>query len=266
MVPRDKAEQLRKLHAGPELLVIPNAWDAVSARMVEAEGFPVVATTSAGCAAVMGYQDGQRIPRFDMLHLIGRIAAAVSIPVTADVEAGYDDPAETVRELIGRGVAGLNLEDMIEGELLPLEEQIYTIREMRETAAEFGVPIVLNARTDIFLAKEGEEETRFDRAVERLNAFHEAGADCLFAPGVADAETIGRLVGAVKGPLNILATVGTPPLEELKKLGVRRVSMGSGPSRVALGAFRKLLRSLDFELFKTEAVPFAEVQELLARD
>ncbi len=128
---------------------------------------------------------------------------------------------------------------------------------------------VLNARTDIFLAKHGDEATRFDRAVERLNAYRDAGADCLFAPGVADAATIGRLAKAVKGPLNILATIGTPPVSELQRLGVRRVSLGSGPSRVSLFALQRFVRRLrdegTFEPLATEAVPYTEVQKILAR-
>ncbi len=143
-----------------------------------------------------------------MLFLIGKIAHAVNVPVTADVEAGYDDPAATARDLIKAGVVGLNLEDMAGHELIPLPQQLETIRTVIAAAKDSGIPIVLNARTDIFLTQHGDESTRFDRAVERLNAFRDAGADCLFAPGVVDPETIGRLVSDVKGPLNILATVG----------------------------------------------------------
>jgi 2-methylisocitrate lyase-like PEP mutase family enzyme len=121
------------------------------------------------------------------------MVAAVGITLTADVEAGYGDPVGTTREVYAAGAVGMNLEDMVDRQLLPLEEQLGKIRAVKAS----GLPLVLNPRTDIFLAKHGDESTRFDRAVERLNAFHEAGADCLFAPGVADAETIGRLVGAV---------------------------------------------------------------------
>src|SRR5271165_6769742 len=125
---RSKAELLRQLHAGPEVLVLPNAWDAISARIVEAEGYPVVATTSAGVAAVLGYPDGQKIPRGEMLFLIGKIAGAVGIPVTADIEAGYDDAVQTAHDVIASGAVGMNLEDMADGELLPLASQVETIR------------------------------------------------------------------------------------------------------------------------------------------
>src|SRR5580692_12354946 len=153
---RSKAEQLRALHHAPEILVLPNAWDAISARIVEAEGFPVVATTSAGLAAVLGYPDGQKIPRSEMLFLIGKIAHAVNLPVTADIEAGYDDPAQTARDVVASGAVGMNLEDMAAGELLPLSAQIEMIRAVRAASAAAGVPLVINARTDIFLAQHGD--------------------------------------------------------------------------------------------------------------
>ena len=265
---RAKAELFLKMHAGPDILVLPNAWDAISARVVEAEGFKAGATGSAGVAAVLGYPDGQKIPRKEMMFMVARITAAVKVPMTADVEAGYDDPAQTARDVIAAGAVGMNFEDMIDHVLVPLPEQLEKIRAIR-TAVQALPGFVLNARTDIFLAKHGDETTRVDRAVERLNAYRDAGADCLFAPGVADAETIGRLTKAVKGPLNILATIGTPPVAELQRLGVRRVSLGSGPSRVSMGALQRFARKLrdegSFEPLATEAVPYAEVQKLLSR-
>ncbi len=257
-----KAELLRSLHHGQEMLVLPNAWDAISARIVEAEGFPVIATSSAGLAAVLGYPDGQRVPPAEMLFLIERIARSVQVPVSADIEAGYEDPVTTAHDLFSCGVAGMNLEDMAGGELLPLEAQVDTIRAIRA-----AVPMVINARTDIFLARHGDAGTRFERAVERLNAYHAAGAVCLFAPGVTDAETIARLVAAVHGPINILAGPGAPSIPKMMALGVRRVSLGSGPSRVALGGLRRFVRTLraegTFDGLSTEAIPYPDVQKLL---
>jgi 2-methylisocitrate lyase-like PEP mutase family enzyme len=269
MSQKAKAELLRRLHAGPEVLVLPNAWDAISARIVEAAGFPVVATSSAGLAAVLGYPDGQRIPQQEMLFLVRKIAKAVEVPVSADVEAGYQDAVQTALDLISCGAVGMNLEDMVGDHLVPLEAQVETIRAIRSVTASEGVPIVINARTDIFLAKHGDAATRFERVVERLNAFHAAGADSLFAPGVSDAWTIGRLAAAVTGPLNILATIGSPTIPEMKALGVRRVSLGSGPSRVAIGGLRRFLATLrtegTFAGLATEAIPFEEIQQLLSR-
>ena len=263
---KSKAELLRRLHAGPELLVLPNAWDAASARIVAAAGFPVIATSSSGCAAVFGYADGQRIPRSEMTFLLGKIVASVDIPVTADMEAGYESPVRSALDVIAAGAVGLNLEDMVTGELLPLAHQVEKIRAVRATADSSGVPLVINARTDIFLAQHGDSATRFERMVERLNAYREAGADSLFAPGVSDLETMARLVKSVNGPVNILATAGSPTLAEMQRLGVARVSLGSGPSRLALGALRRFAGTLrDDGIFASlsEAIPFSELQQLL---
>lgn len=266
---RAKAELLRRMHSGPEMLVLPNAWDAISARLVEAEGFPAIATSSAGVAGVLGYPDGQLIPRSEMLFMVKRIAEVVSVPVTADVEAGYDDPVRTALDVIESGAVGMNLEDSANHELIPLAHQLETIRRIIAAGRTTGVPLVLNARTDIFLVKHGDETTRFDRAVERLNAFHNAGADCLFAPGVTDAETIGRLTSVLKGPLNILAGPAIPTIPELKRLGVKRLSVGSGTSRVALGALRRFVRHMrddgTMTALATEAVPYQDVQKLMAK-
>jgi 2-methylisocitrate lyase-like PEP mutase family enzyme len=205
-----------------------------------------------------------------MLFLIERIARSVDVPVTADIEAGYSDPVQTAREVIAAGAVGMNLEDLEGDELIPLARQVESIHAVRATAEETGVPLVLNARTDVFLAKHGDASTRFDRAVERLNAYQAAGADCLFAPGVVDMLTIIRLVSAVKGPLNILAAVGSPSISDMQSAGVRRVSLGSGPSRVALGVFRRFVRDLHADGYmkplETQAIPYTEVQKLLARN
>jgi 2-methylisocitrate lyase-like PEP mutase family enzyme len=269
MTQKSKADLLRSLHSGPEVLVLPNAWDAVSARIVESEGFPAVATSSSGCAAVLGYADGQQIPRAEMMFLIAKIVRAVDVPVTADVEAGYDDPEQTALDVIAAGAAGLNFEDMIDDVLIPLDDQLRRLRALRAVADASGVPLVINARTDVFLARHGDAPTRFERSVERLNAYRAAGADCLFVPGVRDPETIGRLVNAIHGPVNILAQPGSPSIPDMKALGVARVSLGGGPSRVAAGAARRLVRNLrdhgTFEALGSEAIPSQDLQALLTR-
>lgn len=261
----ERAQLLRRLHQGPEILVLPNAWDVASARVFEESGYPAIATTSAGVAAVLGYPDGQHIPGGEMLEMVGRIARAVAVPVTADVEAGYEDAVTTAQAVWSAGAVGLNLEDTIgEGDesLADLTVQIETIREIRAAVPE----MVINARTDIYLAGVGVSESRFERAVERANAYREAGADCLFVPGVRDAETIGRLVRTIKGPVNILATAGSPPIAELKQLGVRRVSVGSGPMRATLGLLQRIARELkDDGTFRTMtdgAMTYADANRL----
>ena len=271
-----KAARLKKLHHGPKTLVLANAWDAISARIVEETGFPAVATTSAGVAATLGYPDGQRVSRDEMLGVVARIARAVQIPVTADMEAGYgttsEEMAETARELIAAGAVGLNLEDMTgddESSQVDLPLQVEKIRAIQEASSAAGVPLVINARTDIYLMPIGPAETRFERTVERLRAYAKAGAGSVFAPAVRDAETIAKLVKAVEAPLNILLLPGVPNLNELEKLGVARASIGSGLMRATLGATRKIATAMferrdDWALF-AEAVPYAEVNRLLGR-
>ncbi len=221
-----KAEELRKLHSGPRLLVLPNAWDAASARVLEELGYPAIATTSAGVAFALGYPDGQRVSRDEMLEVVARIARAVRVPVTADMEAGYGttpaDMAETAKAIVAAGAVGLNLEDVTgdtESSQVDTALQAEKIRTIREVSASLGVSLVINARTDIYLMPIGPEAMRFERTVERLRAYRAAGADCLFAPGVSDRELIEKLVKAVAAPLNILITPGCPSISELQKLG-----------------------------------------------
>jgi 2-methylisocitrate lyase-like PEP mutase family enzyme len=275
-VQAQKAALLNKLHHGPKILVLANAWDAISARIVEEIGFPAVATTSAGVAATLGYPDGQRVLREDMLEVVARIARAVQVPVTADMEAGYgtspEEMAETALALVEAGAVGLNLEDVTgddENSQVALGLQTEKIGAIREASAAAGVPLVINARTDVYLMPIGPAETRFERTVERLRAYAKAGADCVFAPALKDAETIAKLVKAVEAPLNILLVPGAPNLNELEELGVARASIGSGLMRATLGTAQKLGKAMyerrDNAALFAEAMPYVEVNRLLGR-
>jgi 2-methylisocitrate lyase-like PEP mutase family enzyme len=269
----NQAIQFRQLHRGPNVLILPNAWDVASARIFEDAGFPAIATTSAGIAYSLGYADGQHIPREEMMARIGRIARAVQVPVTADIEAGYgsavEDVAKTTCELVQLGVVGMNLEDGSSDPSRPLigfELAVEKIKAARQAAVDVRAQIVINARTDVFLLPGGNPDADYSEALRRLLAFRDAGADCVFAPGLKDAETIGRLAKAVECPLNILAGPGTPPIPELAKLGVARVSVGSGPMRATLGLLRRLAEELKTSGTYSEmegAVPYAEVNKLL---
>ncbi|MGO9828381.1 MAG: isocitrate lyase/phosphoenolpyruvate mutase family protein [Terriglobales bacterium] len=269
----NKAIQFRQLHRGPAVLVLPNTWDVASARIFEEAGFPAIATTSAGIAFSLGYPDGQRIPREEMMARIGRIVRAVRIPVTADVESGYgstpEDAARTTRDLIEAGAVGMNLEDGSNDPARPLigfELAIEKIKAARQAAVDMRAQIVINARTDVYLLPGGNPDADYSEALRRLLAFRDAGADCVFAPGLKDAETIGRLAKAVECPLNILGGVGTPSIPELGKLGVARVSVGSGPMRATLGLLRRLaeeLKTCGTYAAMEGAVPFADVNKLL---
>jgi 2-methylisocitrate lyase-like PEP mutase family enzyme len=270
---KSKAMALRAMHRGPSVLLLPNAWDVVSARIFEDAGFGAIATTSAGVAFTLGYPDGQKITREEMLARVGRIARAVKVPVTADVEAGYgpapEDAARTARDVIVAGAVGMNLEDATEDPTRPLVElpkQLEKIHAVREAALKTGILLVLNARTDVYLAKVGEPEKRYDEAVRRLVAYRDAGADCVFVPGVTDAPTIERMVGDVKCPVNILAGPGAPTVPELEKLGVARVSLGSAPMRATLGLLRRMAEELKasgtYSMLEG-GIPHAEVNKML---
>ena len=269
----DLARQFLALHGGRNILVLPNAWDAASARIFEDAGFPAIGTSSAGIAFALGYSDGQRISRIEMLSVVHRISSAVRIPVTADVEAGYGDTpeeaAQTAQDVLAAGAVGMNLEDAIHDrpdELVDLDLHEEKIRAVVETCERAGVSFVLNARTDVFLAGIGPAETRLARCVERLNAYRDAGARSLFAPGVSDKETIAQLARGVRGPLNILAVTGTPAVAELEKLGVARVSVGSGPMRATLGLVGRIARQIreegSFSLMTDGALPYADANRL----
>ncbi len=270
----EQAERFRALHTGPRLLVLPNAWDAISARLIEAAGFPAIATSSAGVAWALGYADGERISRGEMLAVVRRIVLGVRIPVTADVEAGYgatpEAAAETARGVIAAGAIGLNLEDATdEGRLLDLTLQVERVRAVREAGAAARVPLVVNARTDAFEMKQWSPAERFTAAVRRANAYRAAGADCLFVPHVSDAGTIERLAREIAGPLNVIAGPPAPPLGELEALGVRRASLGPRIVQATLGLIRRITAELrergTYEALTDLVIPFAEIQRLIAR-
>ena len=269
----DKAEQLRALHHTPPILVLPNAWDAVSARLFQAEGFPAIATTSAGVAAALGYPDGGAVPPREMFEAVARITRAVTVPVTADIEHAYgatpDAVADNVLRVIAAGAVGINIEDCVPGapELEAITLQADKISTIVKAAKTAGVPIVINARTDVFLRGIGAPETRLGVAVERGKAFLAAGADCVFVPGVRDPDTISALVSGIGGPLNVLAVKGTPRVHELEALGVARVSVGSGPHRATLALTRDIAHELrtkgTYNLFTSHAITHDETNELM---
>jgi 2-methylisocitrate lyase-like PEP mutase family enzyme len=269
----DLADQLRALHRTPPIFVLPNAWDAASARLFVAEGFPAIATTSAGVAASLGYPDGGTVPAREMFEAVARIARSVKVPVTADIEHAYaaspDGVADNVLRVIASGAVGINLEDYVPGaaDLEPLGLQVDKIKAIVKASTKAGVRLVINARTDGFLRALGPAEGRLGIAIERGKAFLVAGADCVFVPGVRDPETIRALVRGIGGPINILAVAGTPSIAELEALGVARVSVGSGPMRATLALVRDIARELKspgtYSAFTAKAMPFDDVNELM---
>ena len=266
---RAKAERLRALHHGG-ILVLPNAWDVASALVfARLPSCRALATTSAGVAFALGYPDGERVPRDEMLEAVGRIARAVELPVSADLEAGYGDAGATAEGAIAAGAVGLNLEDGNEdGALVEVAAHEDSIRSARAAGDAAGVPLVINARVDVYIRSVGSENERFDHAVARANAYLAAGADCAFVPAVTDGELIRRLAAAIDGPLNVLADRGTPPVAELERLGVARVTVGSGAMRATLGLVdrvgRELLERGTYAGFADEAMPYAEANALFS--
>lgn len=240
----DKAAALLALHDGPGF-VLPNAWDAGSARILEQVGFPAIATTSAGIAWSCGVPDGGALDRDVMLEQVGRIVAAVDAPVTADLEAGYGDTADevgrTVTQAVQLGAVGGNLEDAAQGALFGVDEAVDRIAAAR-AAAPSGT-FVLNARTDTYFV--GTTGDVFAETVERTVRYIEAGADCVFVPGVVEGDTIHRLAMAIPGPLNVVAGLAnTIDAPTLFSLGVKRVSLGGSLARAALSGLERAGREL----------------------
>jgi 2-methylisocitrate lyase-like PEP mutase family enzyme len=239
----DRATTFRDLHTDPTLLTLVNVWDVASARAVaDAEGTRAIATASHAIAAMYGYPDGEHIPRDLMLEAVGRVVDAVELPVTADLEAGYGDAAETVRRAIGLGVVGANIEDQMK----PLDESVRIVESVVRAAADEGVPdFVLNARTDAFVRSgDVSAEEKLAVAVERGRAFLDVGAPVVFVPGRLSEAQIATLVDAF-GPQRLsVLPVGGPSRARLEELGVARVSFGPFPQRVALTALQEMVEAV----------------------
>lgn len=272
---RHKAERLRELHEDPRLLVLPNIWDPLGARLLERSGFPAAATASAAVAWSLGQPDGQRIGLETMLATIRRIAAAVTIPVTADLESGYADTPDEVAEhalhVLEAGAVGINLEDSLDegAHLFPVARQCDRIRAVRTIADREGVPLFVNARIDVFLA-DGSDAARIEAAVERGRAYLEAGADCLYPIPVGDVPTLTTLREACGGAhLNAYARAGTAPMRELERAGISRLSLGPGLLKASLTAMRDVVETLrdygPYDRFTTDAMSSEEAESYIRR-
>ncbi len=263
-----QAQAFRDLHQAKAPLVLPNAWDVASARIFEASGATAIGTTSMGIAASLGLADGQAIAFDVMLAAVARIVAAVDVPVSADLEAGYGNSTEEIAARVERaletGLVGLNFEDGTgdpEHPLVPTELQAERLAAIRACADAHDLPLVVNARTDVVLARVGPREARLEASIARGNAYFAAGADCVFVPGGLEREEIATLVQGLNGPLNVVANPAlsvpiVPPVDELAKLGVARVSIGSGAMRTTLSVIQRIARELlgtgTYELMRQE--------------
>ncbi len=269
-----KAEAFRKMHDRSKILVLPNAWDVVSARLFAGSGFVAIATTSGGVAWSLGYADGEHAPLSEVVAASRRIASAVDLPVTVDMESGYgatpEAVGETVRAVIDAGAVGINLEDGLSasGALRDLDASVDRIRAARAAAAASGLPMVINARTDTYLLKYGRSDAeRFDETVRRARAYLAAGADCIYPIGLGDAAAIAALVKALDAPINLAARPGMPGVAELARLGVARVSTATRFATLALSAVERAASNLrasgEFECLET-TLTHADVQRLFS--
>jgi 2-methylisocitrate lyase-like PEP mutase family enzyme len=230
----ERAKAFAALHAGPGILILPNAWDAGSARVIESAGATAIATSSAAVAWAHGYPDGQYMPFDTLLATVGEMTRVVKIPVSADIEAAYaQDPATaaiTVARIVEAGAVGINIEDGND----PPDLLARKIENLKNAAQKAGVELWVNARVDTYLRKLVSADRSYDETVTRARLYREAGANSIFAPAVTEAATIEKLVKAVVLPLNLLAWPGLPDGATLQKLGVRRLSAGSGIGKLIL--------------------------------
>ncbi len=275
---RRRAEEFLTLHHTPKLLILPNAWDVVSARLYELEGFKAVATTSAGISSTLGHPDGQRIDLEEMIEAIRRIAEQVSVPLSADLEAGYatapEGVARSAEAALNVGVVGINLEDGTGDWADPLFDQALQaekIRAVREMASSAGIHLVINARTDVYLVADGTPAEQLRHTIRRCNAYKLAGADCVFVPdmGTLDKGTITRLVKEIDAPINVVAGERMPSLPELEEIGVARVTFGPRPMRAALALIRRMAREWletgTYTSMTADTLSYAEVNAMFDR-
>ncbi len=272
---RARAERFRELHHGATPLLLPGAWDVASARLFEELGFPAVSTSSLGLLASLGYPDGEEIGRAGLVKVIARIAAALAVPLSADIVSGFgSSPREvvrTVRAVVRAGAIGVNVEDVQHAShrLYPLERQLERLRPLVRLRDEGEVPFLLNARTDAFRRAPGEESERLQEAIRRATAFRDLGADCVFPMGLTEAGSIERFVRELDCPVNVMVRRGLPSVPELGRLGVARVSFGPTASYAALGFLRRAIRELrttgTYDALLHDAISFEELGALAVR-
>ncbi len=268
----EKAEVFRGLHNRKDILVLPNAWDVPSARVFEDEGFPAVATSSAGMLVSLGYPDGEEIPPKEFDAAIRRIARVLSIPLSADVVGGFGDTPEgvarSVKAVIRAGAVGINIEDFVHSakKLLSVEKQKARLRELIRLREVLKIPFVINARTDALRYALGDDDKKMEEAIRRAEAYRDLGADCVYPMGLTDSASISRFVHALDFPTNVMVRKGLPTVSELKRLGVARVSFGPAASYAAMGLLRRASMEVrekgTFDLLTEGAITFDELNSL----
>ncbi|PPK64057.1 isocitrate lyase/phosphoenolpyruvate mutase family protein [Actinokineospora auranticolor] len=273
---QDRAAAFHALHTGGGVLALANAWDVASAAVAVAAGSRAVATTSAGVAWSLGAADGDALSKALAVDLIARVVSAVDVPVTADIETGFgataDDVADTIRAVLAAGAVGVNIEDSFQsgdGPLRAVAEQSDRLAAARAAAAEAGISLYVNARTDTYLRGVGtDEDARFRETVDRANAYLTAGASGIFVPGLTDLDTLGRLVREIPAPVNAMVHPGAPSIGELKAVGVARASLGAAIAQSAYALARRATEELLAAGTYTsvaESLSWVELNKLLTR-
>ena len=267
-----KAEEFRGLHNGRRILVLPNAWDVPSARVFEDEGFPAVATSSAGMMVSLGYPDGEDIPLKEFVSAVRRVARVLSVPLSGDVVGGFGDTPEgvarSVRAVIRAGAVGINIEDFVHStkKLLPVEKQKAKLRELIRLREALKVPFVINARTDALRFSPGDDGEKMEEAIKRAEVYRDLGVDCVYPMGLTEAASISRFVRALDFPTNVMVRKGLPTVPELERLGVARVSFGPAASYAAMGLLRRASKEVrekgTFDSLIEGAIMFDELNSL----
>jgi len=247
----EKGNLLKQLHHNGKLLILPNIWDPLGAVMLESLGYPAVATASASIAFSNGYPDGEKISFHDLLFVLQKIVQSVKIPVTADIESGYAENnsilKENIRKLIDVGIVGINFEDSHhkDNTIIPIETQCEKIRLIRQTAIEMGMPLFINARTDVFLkANHLSDEEKLSEAIRRGKDYKDSGADGFYPIFLKKKEDIETVIKEVALPVNILLLPGIPDFEVLKTIGLARLSLGPGFLKTAINAMKNIAEKL----------------------
>ncbi|MCK9211737.1 MAG: isocitrate lyase/phosphoenolpyruvate mutase family protein [Candidatus Latescibacterota bacterium] len=273
---KQKANYFLELHNAPEILILPNVWDAASTKIFELENFKALGTTSAGISSVLGYPDGQIMTFDESLVIIKRIVESTNLPVSVDIEAGYSESVEgvveTAKKVLEVGTVGINLEDSVGGNsnyhssaLYDVHFQCDKISAIREMAEKENIHLVINARTDVFLVSEDNTNNKIEQAVNRANRYKKAGADCIFVPDMGDLNKsdMTTLVNEIDAPINIIAGVNAPPIHELEKIGIARVSFGPRIMRVAFDLIRSIAKEIKnqgtYTQFTSGNISYSEV-------
>jgi 2-methylisocitrate lyase-like PEP mutase family enzyme len=269
---KEKAEKFRALHSPGRILILPNAWDVPSARVFEDSGFPAVATSSAGLMVSLGYADGESIPKDLFLSAVGRIAGALSVPLSVDAVAGFGDTdheiESTIKSIVEAGGIGINIEDYnhYSGTLLPVEKAAQKIKFIRKLGEKLDIPIVINGRTDAMSHGTGSADEKLKEAISRATAYRDAGSDCVYPMGLTEAASIEIFVKELDFPTNVMVRRGLPHIRELERLGVARVSFGPAASYATMGLLKRASREVidegTYDSLTNGAITFDELNKL----